>query len=192
MKNFVPLSSTKKLKSKKSPGSGITGSGTGLGSGSGTGTIPTGNIPASSGSTPTNTNPGLSRPENIDSLAPNTDPSRKSKKKNSPARRDNSDMDEAHRLAEAKAEELRIQAERALKQQEDDEREEEERRRLDNRFYNPGGSVFLNAQVKIVWTLHIMIYSTLRTSYMLLVRFRGVIRLLLHMFHHLYLLRLMS
>ncbi len=55
-------------------------------------------------------------------------------------------MDEAHRLAEAKAEELRIQAERALKQQEADEREREERRRLDNRFYNPGGSVFLNAQ----------------------------------------------
>ncbi len=139
MKNFAPLSFTKKLKSKKSPGSGITGSETGLGSGSRTGTIPTGNISASSGSTPTNTNPGLSRTENIDFHVPNTDPSQKSKKKNSPACRDNSDVDETHRLAEAKAEELRIHAERALKQQVDDEREEEERRRLDNRFYNPGG-----------------------------------------------------
>jgi hypothetical protein len=57
-------------------------------------------------------------------------------------------MDEAHRLAEAKAEELRIiQAERALKQQEDDdEREEEERYRLDDRFYNHGGSLFFNTQ----------------------------------------------
>jgi hypothetical protein len=50
----------------------------------------------------------------------------------------------------------------------------------------------LHPLVKIVWTLHIMIYFTLRTSYILLGRFRGVIRLLLHMFHHLYLLRLMS
>jgi hypothetical protein len=114
------------LKSKKSPGSGITGSetGTGVGVGSGTGSIPTGNIPASSGSTSTNSYPGSSRAEIIGSYAPNNDPSQKFKKKNSPARRDNSDMNEAQRLAAAKAEELPIQAERALKQQEDEERDE--------------------------------------------------------------------
>jgi hypothetical protein len=58
-----------------------------------------GNIPASSRSNLTNTNSGLSRAENINSHAPNTDPSQKFKKKNSSARRDNSDMDETHPLA---------------------------------------------------------------------------------------------
>jgi hypothetical protein len=108
--------------------------------------ILTGNIPASSGSNSTNSNPGLSRTENIDSHAPSTDLSRKSKKKNLPARRDTSDMDEAQRLAEAKAEELWIQAEKTLKQQEDDEREEEERRRFDNRISTNWGGVYLYTQ----------------------------------------------
>jgi hypothetical protein len=133
------MSSTSKSKSSTS-GSGapvVTGSG----SGSGTGAIPTGNIPASSGSQQTNQTPGSLNDENINSQKPISDSSEKRKKKSSKNRSDGHiDLEEAHRAAEEKAEELRKQAEIALKQQ-----EEEDRLRREDMF-QPWSRVSLDTQ----------------------------------------------
>ncbi len=69
--------------------------------------MPTGNIPASPGFQQTNQTAGSSSSENIDSQNLNSDSSRKQKKKHSKDRRDpHVDLEEAHRAAEEKAEEL--------------------------------------------------------------------------------------
>ena len=133
------MSSTSKSKSSTS-GSGASVV-TGSGSGSGTGAIPTGNIPASSGSQQTNQTPGSLNDENINSQKPISDSSEKRKKKSSKNRSDGHiDLEEAHRAAEEKAEELRKQAEIALKQQ-----EEEDRLRREDMF-QPWGRVSLDTQ----------------------------------------------
>ena len=134
------MASTTNSKSSTS-GSGATGV-TGSGSGSGTGAIPTGNIPASSGSQQTNKPPGSSSDENINSQNPNSDSSQKKKKRSKDRRDPQVDMEEAQRAAEEKAEQLRIQAEKAIKQQE----EEEINRRYRDEIFQPWGGVSFNTQ----------------------------------------------
>ena len=99
-------------------------------------------IPASSGSQQTNKPLGSSSDENINSQNPNSDSSQKKKKHTKDRRDPQVDMEEAQRAAEEKAEQLRIQAEKALKQQE----EEEYNRRYRDEIFQPWGGVSFNTQ----------------------------------------------
>ena len=133
------------------------------GSGSGTGAIPTGNIPALSGSQQTNKPPGSSSDENINSQNPNSDSSRQKKKRTKDRRDPHVDMEEAQRAAEEKAEQLRIQAEKALKQQEEDKFN----RRYRDEIFQPWGGVSFNTQLHPRVTLPLtspMTISIPRTS----------------------------